>query len=162
MSSPSSSKSSFNPWPVSIVVFFAVAIVSAVGFVIFCQRHGVDLVTTDYYEEEVRYQDQLDRMHRAASLEAPAKVGYDNRAQRLTISLPSEHLDESLKGWIQLYRPSSADLDQRIPLKVDTWGAQVIDVSGLADGLWHVRVSWNARGADYYYDQKLVMVQKAS
>jgi len=162
MSNPNPPKSSFNPWPLGIVVFFAVAICAAVVFVVFCQRHKVDLVTSDYYEEEIRYQDQLDRMHRAASLEAPARVGYDAEAGRLTVNLPPDHLAKTPKGWIQLYRPSSAGLDQKIPLQVDMLGAQVIDVSGLAEGLWHIRVSWSASGADYYYDQKLVVGQKAS
>lgn len=162
MSTPRPSKSSFNPWPAGIIAFFSVAICAAVGFVIFCQRNKVDLVTADYYEQEVRYQDQLERAHRAASLQAPASIGYDEPARRITVSVPAEHLDPSLKGWIQLYRPSAAGLDQKIPLQVDPAGAQVIDASGLADGLWHVRVSWNARGADYYYDQRLIVGRKAT
>jgi hypothetical protein len=153
-------KSPFNPWPVSIVTFFAVAICAAIAFVIFCQRHQVDLVAADYYEQEVRYQDQLDRAHRAASLQAPASIGYDDQTKRITVSLPLEHQGKDVKGWVQLYRPSAAGLDQKLPLNIDAAGAQVIDASTLTSGLWHIRVSWNARGADYYYDQKLVVGQK--
>ena len=47
-------KSRFNPWPVTIIVFFSVAICAAVGFVIFCTRQKVDLVAADYYDQEVR------------------------------------------------------------------------------------------------------------
>jgi hypothetical protein len=153
-------KSSFNPWPVSIGVFFACAICAAVAFVIFCQRHKVDLVASDYYEQEVRYQDQLDRAHRAASLQAPATIGYDDSAKRITVSLPAEHRGNNLKGWIQLYRPSAAGLDQKLPLELDGTGSQAIDASQLSSGLWHVRVSWNANGADFYCDEKLVVGQR--
>src|SRR5215471_8865308 len=99
---PDQPKRSFNPWPVSIIAFFAVAICCAVGFVIFCSRQTTDLVAADYYEQEVRYQDQLDRVHRAASLQAPATVDYDNAVRRITISLPADHVQQSPKGWIQL------------------------------------------------------------
>lgn len=147
----------FNPWPVSLIAFFSVAICGAVAFVIFCSRHKVELVTADYYEQEVHYQDQLDRVHRAASLQAAATVRYDEAAQRITVSLPANQPGAPLKGWIQLYRPSSAELDQTLPLQLDAQGLQVIDAARLSTGLWHVRVSWKAGGADYYYDQKVVI-----
>jgi nitrogen fixation protein FixH len=158
----SPNQKSFNPWPVSIIAFFAVAICAAVTFVIFCRRNSVDLVAADYYEQELRYQDKMDSTQRAASLQAPAKVGYDELAQRITVSLPSGHLGDNVKGWIELYRPSAAGLDQKLPLHVDATGDQVIDASKLADGLWRIRISWNNDGADYYHDQKLVVGQKST
>lgn len=153
-------KSSFNPWPVSIIVFFALAICGVVTFVIYCSRNHVDLVAADYYEQEVRYQDQLDRANRATSLQAPAQIDYNTATRLITVSLPADHLQQSLKGWIQLYRPSAASLDQKLPLAVNAAGKQLIDGKILTDGLWHVRVSWNLNGADYYFDQKLVIGQK--
>jgi len=156
----STKKSSFNPWPVSIIVFFALAICGVVTFTVYCTRHHVDLVAADYYEQEVRYQDQMDRANRATSLQAPAKVDYNKTTRLITVSLPADHLQQSLKGWIQLYRPSAASLDQKLPLTVDAAGKQMIDGKILSDGLWHVRVSWNLNGADYYFDQKLVIGQK--
>jgi len=153
-------KSSFNPWPVSIIVFYAFAICGVVTFVIYSTRHHVDLVAADYYEQEVRFQDQLDRANRATSLQAPAKVDYNAASRLITVSMPADHLQPSLKGWIQLYRPSAANLDQKLPLAVDVSGQQFIDGKILTDGLWHVRVSWNLNGADYYFDQKLFIGQR--
>ena len=159
---PHQTKSRINLWPFAITAFFSVAICCAVAFVIFCVRQREDLVTADYYEQEVHYQDQLDRVHRAASLQAPATIAYDEVSRRITIALPAEQLAHQLKGWIQLYRPSAAELDQKLPLQVDATGAQVVDASKLSAGLWHVRVSWTANGEDYYYDQKLVIGRKSA
>ena len=153
-------KTSLNPWPVGIVAFFAAAICGAVIFVIFCSRNRVDLVTADYYEQEVRYQDQLDRAQRASSLQAPAKINYDTASQLITVLLPAEHLSPELKGWIQLYRPSAASMDQKLALQVNASGAQMIDARSLSDGLWRVRVSWNLNGEDYYCDEKVVIGRK--
>lgn len=160
--SNATNKSSFNPWPASIIVFFALAITGVVSFVAYCSRHHVDLVAADYYEQEVRYQDQLDRANRATSLQAPAKIDYNDLTRLITVSLPADHFQQSPRGWIQLYRPSSASLDQKLPLTMDTNGKQVIDGKILSDGLWHVRVSWNLNGADYYFDQKLVIGKRAT
>jgi hypothetical protein len=162
MNHPEPGRKPFNPWPVGIIAFFALAICAAVTFIIFCQRNQVDLVATDYYEQELRYQKQMDSIQRAASLPAPARVEYDQLARRITVSLPPEHLGGNLRGWIELYRPSAAELDQKFPLQTDAGGAQVIDASKLADGLWHIRISWNTHGADYYHDQTLVVGQKST
>jgi len=153
-------KSSFNPWPVSIIAFYTLAICGVVTFVIYCSHHKVDLVAADYYEQEVRYQDQIDRANRATSLQAPATVSYNTTTRLITVSLPNTHLQESLKGWIQLYRPSAAHLHQKLPLALDASGRQQIDGKILSDGLWHVRISWNLNGADYYFDQKVVIGEK--
>lgn len=155
-------KPSFNPWPVSIITFFTLAVCGVVTFVTYCSRHRVDLVAADYYEQEIRYQDQLDRANRATSLQAPAKVDYNSNSRLITVSMPADHLQPSLKGWIQLYRPSAASLDQKLPLAIDVAGKQFIDGATLSEGLWHVRVSWNLNGADYYFDQKLVIGKKAT
>lgn len=157
---PPQTKPSFNPWPYSIIAFFAVALCGAVTFAIFCAHHKQELVTADYYEQEVRYQDQMERAHRASSLQAPAKISYDTAAQNITVTMPAAHLGAPLKGWIQLYRPSAASQDQRLPLQVDSSGAQTINACDLNDGLWHVRVSWNLNGTDFYFDQKVVVGQK--
>lgn len=157
---PNEIKRSFNPWPVSIIAFFTLAICGAVTFVIFCSRNKVDLVAADYYEQEVRYQDQIDRANRATSLQAPATVDYNAATRLITVALPADHLQQSLKGWIQLYRPSAAHLDQKLDLVLDANGKQQIDGKVLSDGLWHVRVTWNLNGADYYFDQKIVIGEK--
>ena len=150
-------KKSFNPWPISIVAFFVVAICGVVGFAIFCIHHKEELVAADYYEQEVRYQDQLDRAHRASSLQAPAKINYSAESHLITVLMPAAHVSPALKGWVQLYRPSAASMDQKFALQVNDSGAQTIDAKSLTDGLWHVRISWNLNGEDYYFDQKVVI-----
>jgi hypothetical protein len=153
-------KKSFNPWPVAIIAFFSVAVCAAVSFVIYCSRQEENLVTTDYYEQEVRYQDQMDRINQAASLQAPARINYDAAKRSIAVALPEDHARQAPKGWVQLYRPSAASLDRKLNLQLDANGVQNIDAATLANGLWHVRVSWTLNGTDYFYDQKLVIGRK--
>jgi hypothetical protein len=49
-------------WPISIICFFTVAIIGCVSFVAFCSRHPADLISPNYYEDEVKYQGQIDRL----------------------------------------------------------------------------------------------------
>ena len=153
---------SFNPWPVGIVAFFIGFIAVIVGLIVFLSSQGMDLVTPDYYEQEVRYQSQHERIGRTEALAQQINVSHDASAQRITITLPASHAQQSCLGDIQLYRPSDASLDRRIKLEVGTQGTQALDAKDLQPGLWKVRVTWKAGGQEFYTDQSVVVLPRPS
>src|SRR5690349_9447276 len=109
------SKSPRNFWPASIIGFFVLAIIFLVTFVAWAMRQREDLVSTDYYEREVRYQQQLDSMNRSRILAAQVVVTFDPARQAIVISLPSDKRQGAI-GLVHLYRPSDARLDRELPL----------------------------------------------
>ena len=46
---PPSKPARFDPWPVSIVAFFSLAILGCGTFIAFCSRHPADLISPNYY-----------------------------------------------------------------------------------------------------------------
>jgi len=149
----------WNPWPVAIILFFVVAFIGCGTFVAFCSRHPADLVSADYYEQEVRYQGQIDRLQHVQQAASLASVVYDTNRQRITISLPPG-ISVPSTGTIQLYRPSSMKLDRELKLASDATGLQTIDATNLQPGLWKVRVSWKTADQEYFIDQKVVIERK--
>jgi hypothetical protein len=147
----------FNPWPYSIIGVFAVALVAAVVWVGFCIGHGSDLVAADYYEQEVEYQQQMDRLERTRALGAAASVVHEAQSGIIRIRLPQSHVSDLTAGAIHLYRPSEADLDRRIPLALDAAGEQRLETGTLAPGLWEIRVQWTAAGQEFCLTEKLRM-----
>jgi nitrogen fixation protein FixH len=147
----------FNPWPISIIAFFSVAILGCGTFVAFCSRHPADLISANYYEDEVRYQGQMERIHRAQQPDQTASVGLDAAGKQITVALPMHPSAAKPEGKIQLYRPSAANLDRQLPLNVNATGTQVIDAASLAPGLWKVRVRWSVGDRDYFIDQKILI-----
>lgn len=147
----------WNPWPASIVAFFTAAILGCGGFVAFCTRHPADLVTKDYYEQEVRYQGQIERMQRAEGRAQLASVSYDATSKAIRIALAPSGSQAIASGSIQLYRPAAVNQDRQLKLAPDANGMQTIDAGQLAPGLWKVRVSWSAEGQDYFMDRKIIV-----
>lgn len=146
-----------NPWPYAIVAYFAVFIGAMVCWAVFATRQRQDLVRSDYYEEELRHQKQMDRVSRSAAM--PAQIGLSEASggRALVISLPSAHAGRGATGSIELYRPSDSRLDLRFPLTAGVDGVQRVDAAGLRDGLWKVRVRW-AIGRDEFYTDRDVVV----
>jgi nitrogen fixation protein FixH len=149
-----------NPWPWAIVLTFVVFISGTVGLIVMACSQKVDLVSANYYEQELKFQGQLERLKRTSQLGAEAVVTYDAAHACIMISLPPEQARHDLHGQIQLYRPAQADLDRQMKLQLDAHGFQSLDASGLKPGLWRIRVSWTAGQQDYFIDQKVVIPGK--
>jgi len=150
-----------NPWPVGLVIFFIVFASYIVGFVIFCCRERMDLVREDYYDQEIRFQQQIDRVQRTAPVLASAGIDYDRGGERVTVSLPATQLNE-ISGTVSFYRPSDAGLDTNVKLGLDQAGRQQLSVRSLRAGLWKVRVQWKAAAQEYYFEKPIVIGQRAA
>ena len=157
-----SSDKSVNPWPIAIIAFFVCAIAAIVAFVVFATRNQMELVRHDYYDEEIRYQQQLDRLRRTRPLNARVTVAYDPTRRQIRIKLPSEHAMRPTSGRIHFYRPSDANLDRDFELAVNADGVQDVDTTKLRAGLWKIRVYWKVNNEDYFFDQSVVVSSSRS
>ena len=146
-----------NLWPISIISFFAVAILGCITFVTFCSRHPADLISPDYYEDEVKYQVHIDRIQQTQKRAPSASVSYDTAGRNIIVSMPAEMAAANPSGQIQLYRPSALNQDQIVKLELDARGRQTIHAAGLLPGLWKIRVSWTVAERQFLIDQRLVV-----
>ncbi len=147
----------FNPWPYGVTAFLCVFFGCVVCFGVYAVRQRVDLVRPDYYEEDLRYGKQYDRLRRTLDVSRDVAVRHTPTTQEISLTLPVAHARDGSQGSIQLYRPSDARLDQEIPLAVNTAGRQLVDASKLKPGLWKVRVTWKTGGAEYFHGTTLVI-----
>ena len=154
-------KPPFNPWPLGIVLAFAVFIAGTATLVVLACSQRSDLVRADYYEQEILHQQQIDRLERTQRSAPDARVTYDRARARLEVSLPASQALRGPQGRIHLYRPSAANLDRYIPLDLDASGQQTLDATDLEPGLWRVRVSWSVDQEDFQLDQRLVVEPKS-
>jgi hypothetical protein len=151
-----------NLWPIGIIVFCCLFVAGTVGLIVMACSQREDLVSTNYYEQELHYQDQIDRTERTRREAGQTAVAYDAVLQQITVSLPPGQARGGLSGTLELYRPSAANLDRSLKLEPDAGGVQRLDASGLAPGLWKVRVSWTFDQRSYYVEQKVVVGPRSS
>ncbi|MHB8521468.1 MAG: FixH family protein [Limisphaerales bacterium] len=150
-------RTTLNPWPIAIVAYFVVFIGFLAAFIVFAARQSMDLVRADYYDEEIRFQDQLDRLNRTQPVDHQVTVAYKPGQPAVTVELPAAHVRRQVSGLIHFYRPSNARLDQNFRLAVGADGVQKLDVTKLRAGLWKVRVQWTVDGQEYCCDRPIVI-----
>lgn len=155
MNNAATSPKSF--WPYAIIGWFVLAIIGTVVWVSFALRQGTDLVRADYYEQEIRHQEQIDREARTRAVQGQLRAGYDVTQQAIVLTLPAEHARQPITGSIQLYRPSDARLDRQVDLSVDASGVQKLDARALRSGLWKIKVKWTVGGQEFFFDQPVVV-----
>lgn len=158
---PAGHTKSFNPWPWALVGFFAVAIAATITLVTIAVSNRTELVATDYYDQEMRFQTRLDQIQRAQPFADRIAVKHD-AGKGIQVELPAEHAALKATGTVVLYRPSSAGSDLTFQLALDGSGRQLLPEDGVAPGLWKVRLQWRVADQDYFADRKLVIAGGSS
>ncbi|NCS88398.1 MAG: hypothetical protein AUK34_14580 [Ignavibacteria bacterium CG2_30_36_16] len=142
-------------WGTGIVIFICVFMVITIFSVVMMMNEDVELVTDNYYEKTLVYQDEINKLERSAELSEKINLVYSDKVLR--IKFPKE-LTKSIKlGEIYFYRPSNVSLDFKLPLILDTSGTQSVNVEKIADGLWNVNLKWQINGKDYKFEKKLIL-----
>jgi nitrogen fixation protein FixH len=148
-------------WPYGIILTFVLFISGTIALIVIACTHKTDLITANYYDDEIQFQKRLDQMNRTAQLSDSVHVAYDIATGQINISLPQTQVAPTTSGRIQLYRPSDTRLDQVVDLQLNQHGSQVVDASALRPGLWKVRVQWTAQDQDYFADRSIVVKRGA-
>jgi len=139
-------KSKLSFWPAGIVLMlvgFFCGIVTLVGI---ASSSRTDLVSENYYEQEIRYQQRIDGLARAR--EAGAALTYDQAKARLTLSVSNGPASDA-PAQVKLYRPSAAKDDREMTFARQADGVQTVDLTELQPGPWKAKASWVAGGREY-------------
>ena len=147
-------------WGFKIGIVFVSFVVFMISMVTICMRQkNIHLVTENYYEKEIAYQDQIDNEANTAALkEEVPEISYAKENGVVTVRYPAAFSDTSIKGSILFFRPSDANQDFAVPLKASAYGQQEVSVANLTKGLWKIKMEWSAIGKNYYLEESLVVL----
>lgn len=144
----------FN-WGTGILIFIIIFVAVAVFTAVTLMNKDVDLVTDNYYEKTLVYQDEIDMLNRSAEIRG--KVDFIYSEKLLSIIFPLEAAAKIKAGDISFYRPANSSLDFNLQLKLDTTGIQVINTNKIEKGLWDVKLKWQQDGKDFLVEKRLIM-----
>ncbi len=143
-------------WGTGIVIAFIAFISFILYFVIGANtnhKYEHDLVTDDYYKQELNYQKDIDKLTNAKSL--AVNISYEKTDEGLRITFP-ENLDyKNIKGTMFLYRPSNKQLDFETSLSLSDHFFFFFD-KRLVDGRWNIKVDWQYNGKNYLYKKEII------
>jgi len=133
-------------WGTGILIFIIVFILLNGVVILFSLNQKVDLVTTNYYEKELKFQQDIDKQNNALPIADSIQITVNDAI--IQITFPVEHANQIENGNLFFYRPSDAKLDFKIELKLNKNGEQLFDAKTFVKGLWKATFEWedNKRG----------------
>jgi hypothetical protein len=143
-------------WGKKIALVY-LSFVAFMGFMVWkcLQQKDINLVSEDYYQKEIAYQNNIDQMNNTNQLSKELTFNYQSDSQQIMLDFPKESIGST--GEINFYRPSDAKMDFAVKLDIANAESQTIPVASLDKGLWVVKVSWNKDGKGYYKEEKMVL-----
>ena len=120
-----------------------------IAYLVYQSMHTrYDLVSKEYYKDELQYQQIIDGTNQANRLSSrPAVSQTDNT---IVIRLPHEMKQATVTGNIWFYCADNAQKDKKLPLQVNTDAVQTINSRQFSSGNYTVKINWEANGVKYY------------
>jgi hypothetical protein len=137
-------------WGTGLLVGIIVFVIISLSMTVIFMTQDVHLVTDNYYEKTLSYQDEIDKQNRTKALDEKVKILFNGKM--VNIIFPSEYLIGNISGEIYFYRPSNPSLDFRIPLLLNENGNQFIPVERIEKGFWRLKIDWLMSENAYYYE----------
>ena len=145
----------FN-WGTGIVLAFIGFISFILYFVIAMSTNKKiesDLVTDNYYGQELQFESELIKQRNAQALKQ--NISWKHTPEGLVISFPSDMDPADITGTVFLYRPSNKQLDFESSISLSENNLLIPD-KRLLDGRWNIKVDWEYQGNTYVYKKDIV------
>ena len=135
-------------------------LVSFIGFALFigtlvtvCVRQDINLVSSDYYKQELAYQKQIERKQNANSLSSLPKIEFVNN--KITVSY--KDFNQVANGELKLLRPSDARLDQTFNVHSTNDTVQIFEINIPKSGMYKASFTWTMGDKEYFVEETIYL-----
>lgn len=142
-------------WGTGVVLAFIGFIAFILYFVVTMNvnsKYDHDLVSEDYYAEELKYQGDINKLKNAKTL--TENVSYKKTSEGLIIQFPESINSKKITGKVFLYRPSNKQLDFETAISLSRSNLLIPD-KRLVDGRWNIKVDWQYNGNSYLFKESI-------
>jgi len=139
-------------WGKKIVLVYVVFVAGILFMVFKSSTQKADLVTTDYYAKELKYQDKIDEMNRVEALSAPVEFVVENN--EVIIQFPKDFTGRRLTGEAVLYCPADENKDVKDSFSVQDEPLKIA-IPAKNKGLHELHLAWKDGTVTYYFEKKI-------
>jgi hypothetical protein len=139
-------------WGWKITLLYTSFVVMMVTLVVASSRQKFDLVSKDYYKEELAYQNVIDAGKNLAGLSTPVAI-HANETD-VTIEFPKEFNEKAISGHIKFYSAVDAAWDRTFDINA---GNNVVTIprSALQKTRYTIKISCVVDEKNYYRESEI-------
>ncbi|WP_080777120.1 FixH family protein [Chryseobacterium phocaeense] len=139
---------------VFIALFAFIAFILSMLFLFPNGQKNSEMVTDNYYEEELKYQDVIDAKKRADDLQE--KPVYSQEKSGIKITFPKDYNNGNATVKFVLNRTDDQNLDIKKSVQLDASQSFIIPAQVLKAGNYTLRLMWTRDKADYRMDYDVI------
>jgi hypothetical protein len=136
------------------IIFLYVGFIILIGTLVWkSTQTKFDLVSEDYYAQEVGYQKRLDAQSATAGLIQKPVMSVNEEA--IIIFFPQAFSGKDIQADLKLYNPANAALDKQFDKLQAKDGRITIERKGLPASRYTGKLSWQCEAKIYYQEAEL-------
>jgi nitrogen fixation protein FixH len=135
-------------WGLKIGILYGGFVILILVMVCMAMNQKFDLVSKDYYEQELKYQDRIDKTDRTHALSE--QMTWQVNPDDLLLKFPDQFKGKTINGTIYFFRPSDETMDKKINIAVDTSLFFRVNRDQLKKGFYKMQIDWNVNNREYY------------
>lgn len=141
-------------WGYKILFVYLFFIAGILVLVYKSSLEKVDLVTKNYYQQELKYEQKIDEAERAQSLSSPLQ--YEVNSNTVLITFPEELKGKTITAQTLLYYAADETRDSVYNLETNT--GKLIMVLPVTDkGMYELKMDWKVDTIKYYSEHKVLI-----
>jgi hypothetical protein len=145
----------FN-WGTGLTIFFII-FVSTLVFVLYqAFQQDNSLVMDNYYEEDIKYQQQYDKIKNTSELTTKVTLDYDSSKGEILLTFPTDSI-ASVSGTVLLYHPSNKNSDKKYDFSLNQTNVYQIKLDKTTKGRLKVKIDWQRAGVKYYQEEEIII-----
>lgn len=137
-------------WGKSIVLVYILFVAGILFLVYKSSQTKLNLVSTDYYQKEIKYQDEIDAKDRAAKSNLLLVVSVMNDS--LCLKIPTDKGGVA-SGIVEFYCPQFPENDCNFTLTSNETGEWKFPKKKLANGRYEVTAKWENKSGEAFQSE---------
>jgi len=138
-------------WGWKIAGLYGGFVAMIICLIVASSHQNIDLVTQDYYKDEIGYQAVLDASRNQAQLTGEFAIHANDNA--VIIEFPAEFGTKAVSGNVLFYSAANKDWDKAV--RIEGGDAMTVPRSQLHATMYEVKISYSVDGRDYYYQTRI-------
>ncbi len=139
-------------WGTGLLITIILGVSFFVSFILFSLTQDINLVSKDYFPEEIAYASKLDKINNADKL--AEKISLKKENDKIIITYPKDK-SNNISGKILLYYVTSYRHDKTVTIKPDNTGKQIINIGDIQKGRYYIKIDWASDSINYFQEFKL-------
>lgn len=133
---------------ITVLYLSFVALILTLVFMCFGQK--VELVSKDYYSQELKFQDKINAINNEKSLNK--SILHSINGKEIVLTIDSTLLSRDFNGTIVFFRPSDSSKDVKLKMNFNDY-KQIINGSNLTHGAYKMQLNWACNNINYFKEE---------